>query len=452
MSYKKLVLEIKGMHCRSCEIVLEQNIGKVKGVREVKVNYKKGIAEIEAEKTPSYSELESAVSKAGYTIGKQDKKGWISRNLEDYLELGAVAMILFVLYLSLKMFGFFGFDTQVGSAPGIIGVLIIGLTAGISTCMALIGGLVLGISARHAEKHPEATAAQRFRPHMFFNAGRLISYVLFGGLIGLLGSVLQLSNTILGFLTLILSGVMLFMGLKLIGIFPRLENSSITLPKSISKLFGLHNEVKEYSHRGSFLVGALTFFVPCGFTQAMQLYAVSTGSFVQGAMIMGIFALGTMPGLLGIGGLTSVIKGAFARYFFRFAGVLVLVFTYFNFTSGMTVVQGMFSGDSGIQTAVTNIERGEQQNKPEKQVIEMTQSMGGYSPRQFTVKKGVPVVWKINSTSQFTCASYVGIPAYRIGKRLEPGENIIEFTPSEVGKVRFSCSMGMYSGIFNVVE
>ncbi|NCP77121.1 sulfite exporter TauE/SafE family protein [bacterium] len=41
--------------------------------------------------------------------------------------------------------------------------------------------------------------------------------------------------------------------------------------------------------------GALTFFLPCGFTLAMQAYAITTGSFITGALTMMAFALGTAP-------------------------------------------------------------------------------------------------------------------------------------------------------------
>ncbi|MDR2416217.1 MAG: sulfite exporter TauE/SafE family protein [Candidatus Peribacteria bacterium] len=39
----------------------------------------------------------------------------------------------------------------------------------------------------------------------------------------------------------------------------------------------------------------MTFFVPCGFTFAMQLYAMQTGSFLSGGVVMLLFAVGTLP-------------------------------------------------------------------------------------------------------------------------------------------------------------
>lgn len=440
------------MHCRSCEILLERNIGRIEGVKKVRTNYKKGTGEIEYDRELDWPAIERAVNAAGYSLGKEDKKHFFSRNVMDYMELAASGMILLVIYLLLKEFGIFNLNVNTSTTPGLLGVLIVGLTAGVSTCMALIGGLVLGISSRHAEMHPEATVSQKFRPHIFFNLGRLISYVVLGGFIGLLGSALKLSSSVLGLLTMILGFVMLFLGLKLIEIFPRLHNKSIVLPKGISKLFGLHNEVKEYSHRGAFITGALTFFVPCGFTQAMQLYAVSTGSFVQGAIIMGVFALGTLPGIIGIGGLTSAIKGAFARYFFKFAGLVVIFLALFNISSGYTLSGIDLGSFVKFNQETTNSQTREAQIVDGKQIIEMTQGPGGYSPRQFTIKKGIPVVWKIKSTSQYTCAAYINMPGAGVSQPLTLGNNTIEFTPTKSGPMRFTCSMGMYSGNFNVID
>src|SRR3989344_7918233 len=215
MSYTKIILDIKGMHCRSCEIILEENISKIDGVRKARLNYKKGIAEIEYQGQLDRRMIETAIRGAGYEPGKEDKSRFFSRNLLDYLELMAAGLILFVLYLILKIVGAFELSANISPTQGLLGVFIVGLTAGISTCMALIGGLVLGISSHHAELHREATTGQKFRPHIFFNLGRLFSYIFLGGIIGLLGSVLSLSAGVLGALTMVIGGIMLLLGLKL---------------------------------------------------------------------------------------------------------------------------------------------------------------------------------------------------------------------------------------------
>jgi sulfite exporter TauE/SafE/copper chaperone CopZ len=459
---------ISGMHCRSCEILLEEKIGNLPGVSKVHTNHKTGAAEIFSERAmPTREAIDQAVREAGYTLGEKGQRPpLMSRNPQQYIELVFVIGVAVALYFVLKFFGLFDLDTGVGASPRLGTVIFLGVVAGLSTCMALIGGLVLGISAQHAKSHPEATRSQKFRPHIFFNLGRLLSFVLLGGLIGLLGSAFQLSGPLLGYLVIGAGIAMFLLGLKLIDIFPRLS-SGFTLPKSISRLLGISRETKEYSHRGAFITGVITFFLPCGFTQAMQLYAISTGSFTRGALIMGLFALGTLPGLLGIGGLTSAIKGAFSRYFFKFAGVIVIALGALNMYGGYNLTGITFArgGDapsipanqieslSDLQTLQEKI-TGDQSQKPvaNVQVINMTQKDFSYIPNRFTIKKGVPVEWRINSTNPYTCASTIVIPALGIKKTLELGDNLVHFTTPNTGLLKFTCVMGMYSGYFNVVN
>ena len=444
----KKTYNVRGMHCRSCEILVEDNIlSKVQGVKKVDVNYHKGIVKVyHNQQNISDRQIQKVIEEAGYRLGADSKRPLISKNSMVYIELFFAGGILLLIYFLMKIFGVFNLSYGFSDSPGLIVVLLVGLTAGISTCMALVGGIVLGISARHAELHPEATPAQKFRPHLFFNAGRMVSYVLLGGAIGLAGSAFRFSSSVLGILIVLVGIVMLFLGLKLIEVFPRLEGG-FTLPKGISRVLGINRETKEYRHRDSFLSGAATFFLPCGFTKAMQLYAVSTGSFTRGAIIMGLFALGTMPGLLGIGGITSVVKGWFKGYFFKFAGLIVIVLGLLNISYGYNLT-GIVLGFPSIQ----NEEKISGIFEDGKQVVKITQYGNGYSPNKVTVKVGVPVKLLVNATNLYSCSASFVIPKFNIFTSLQDGINVIEFTPTSTGPIKFSCSMGMYTGVINVIN
>lgn len=449
---KKTQVNIKGMHCRSCELLVEEELNKVPGAQCVCVDQEKGIAEIEHEEDIDPQHIECAVQNAGYALGK-DEVPWLSRKLEDYRSLGKMALLVFILGFTADRLGLF--NIAVNSESGYSSlpiVLLIGLTAGFSTCMALVGGLVLAASSRFAEKHPTATPLEKFTPHLFFNLGRIISFFAFGGLIGLLGSVFQLSTTVLGMLTVLVGAVMLLLGAQLINISPKLNKFKFTLPKFIAKALGINSRKnEEYSHKGSFVSGALTFFLPCGFTQAMQLFAMSSGSPTTGALTMGVFALGTTPGLLGVGGLTSIVKGVFATHFFRFAGITVMLLALFNILNGSRLAGISFPTFGEAQASVDS-------NDPNVilqngvQVVRMTQNTDGYEPNTFTVRKGIPVKWIVTSTSVTTCAAAISFPAFNIRQGLRLGENIFEFTPTQTGSFRFSCLMGMFAGAFTVTD
>ena len=271
---QKFIIPIRGMHCKSCEILVEEQLKEVRGIRKAVVDHRKDIAEIYYHgKSPDLSAINQAVEKAGYSVGKEEKKGWFSKNTADYQELGIAALFLLGLYFILKGLGLTNINILPSGDGGVTVplILLIGLTAGFSTCMALVGGLVLGLSARHNELHPEASTTEKFRPHLFFNLGRVAGYAFLGGLLGLVGSTIQLSAFSLGILTITVGLVMLTMGLQLIEIFPWANKLKLTLPKGLSRALGIGGHQKEYSHKHSMILGASTFFLPCGLLKPCKL-------------------------------------------------------------------------------------------------------------------------------------------------------------------------------------
>lgn len=442
---KKISIPVKGMHCKSCELLLEEKIKNISGVKKVKASHQGNLVEAYYEdKTPDSEEIQKIIKDAGYEVGVSDDLGWFSRDINDYIYLLQGFIILVVLYFVSSSLGIFDLTFN-PEGVGLMAIFVMGLVASVSTCMALVGGLVLSISSLYSESHPEMSASQKFIPHLYFNLGRVLGFGFLGGMLAVGGSILQLSGNLLGLIIMIIGLAMIILGFRLIKIFPFLEKISIVLPKNIAKSLGTAREQKIYSHQNAFVSGIITFFLPCGFTQAVQLYAVSSGSFTAGALTMSVFAIGTMPGLLGIGGLSSVLKGAKSKLFFATAGLAVILFGWSNFISGShlffqkNIVENR--DESIVEDKVIAV-----------QEVRMTQDSSGYDPREFVIEKGKKVRWIINSTNQFSCASSISVPQYGIKRNLKLGENIIEFTPTAIGEISFSCAMGMYRGKFVVVD
>lgn len=438
---QKITVPIRGMHCKSCEILIEEKLKEVRSIRRAEASHAAGRAKIwyENEKPPM-SGIGGAVEAAGYQLGQEDKKHWFSRNPRDYYMLMNAAVMLALLFILARLLGAGNISYALGR-QSIAMSLAVGLVAGISSCMALIGGLVLALSARHAELHPEATRLQKFRPHVFFNLGRVLGFALFGGAIGLIGGALQPSIRSMAILTILVGGAMILLGLKLIDIFPVLQRINITLPKSVSRLLGAKTEEKEYSHAGALIGGAMTFFLPCGFTQAMQLYAISTGSFMRGALIMSLFALGTAPGLLGIGGLSSAFKGSKARLFFAAAGLAVIALGIYNINNARRIA---FPANDSLAAPA-----GQAANESAQTVTAAYRSGSDISPKDFTVKAGQPVRFLVDAKDQGSgCMSTIMIPGlYNKPLLLEKGRQLsMEFTPSKAGRYPITCAMGIQRG------
>lgn len=439
-------VSIKGMHCKSCELLIGDELKNIKGVSAVDINHRSGLATIHFEgKHLNHADVVHAVKQAGYLLGENEKPPLFSQNGNDYTELFFGAIIVTLVYYIAKSLGLFDINFMTSkNFNSLPVVLLVGLTAGVSTCMALVGGLVLGVASRFAQEKPNATASEKFMPHLYFNLGRIISFFILGGVIGLIGSFFQFSPSIMGALIVLVGVSMILLGLQLTNIFPRLTGVSITLPTWISKALGITKKNDElYSHSESMLLGGLTFFVPCGFTQAIQLFAMTTGSFMTGAVTMAVFALGTTPGLLSLGGLTSFIKGKSSGLFFKIVGLTVIAMAFFNISNGLTLAGIKNSKQTKIQIQAEDpnvkIENG-------IQIVHMEQNARGYYPDVFTVKKGMPVKWIVKSVYPYSCASSLVVQKLNIRTNLTEKEQVFDFTPTEEGEIPFSCSMGMYSG------
>jgi sulfite exporter TauE/SafE len=167
------------------------------------------------------------------------------------------------------------------------------------------------------------------KPMMLFHGGRLISFAVLGGVLGAIGSAIGISFTLTTILGILASTVMILLGLNLVGIF---EKHIIALPSGVFNFF----RKVEHKTMAPFLVGVGTFFLPCGFTQSMQIAALSSGSFTSGLSLMLAFGIGTLPmlALLSFGS-ASFAQSKHAPLFFKSAGILVIGLGTFAFLSGL---------------------------------------------------------------------------------------------------------------------
>lgn len=452
-------IPVKGMHCASCELLIADELESIPGVTSTNVSLKTKSATIRSESKIDSNTISAAIEAAGYEVGVDDgKKPFITGNERVWKDFFIGLLVVAGLLILFRVFGLEKLLTSPTAEGGSNGMmaLIVGVTAGFSTCMALIGGLVLSVASKYAENHPTQTPLQKFRPHLFFNLGRIMSFVVLGAVIGAIGSAFALKGTVLGFLTIAVGVVMLVLGLQLTELFPRITKG-LTLPSGIAKRLGINERKdREYSNKNAFTMGAATFFLPCGFTQAMQLLAVSTGNPVEAAIIMGAFALGTAPGLLSLGGLTSVVKGAAAQRFFRVVGVVVVAMALLNFFNGFTL--------AGIKPSFENLipkaSQGASANKAalsgDTEVLNTTYTLReDIIPSTFTAKVGQQTTLLVdvqdNGSGCMSTIMIIGLddtPQYlRKGKLLE-----LTFTATEPGTYTIACAMGVPRGSITVTE
>lgn len=448
---KTETIMIGGMTCVNCENKIEKTLSKTRGIVSVKVKFSSGTALVKYnEELITHKEIVKIIESLDYTV----KTGTDSR-MEKTKAAAGTAIVLFALYIIVDHFGGFNLFSSFPLAEEGMGygmLFIIGLLTSIH-CVAMCGGI--NLSQCIPQKAPAKTGskADTIRPSILYNLGRVVSYTIVGGIVGAVGSVVSFSGTAQGIVQLAAGIFMVIMGLNMLGTFPFLRKLNPHMPKIFAKKI---NEQK--NSKSPLYVGLLNGLMPCGPLQAMQLYALSTGSPVKGALSMLIFSLGTVPLMFGLGALSSVLTKKFSKRLTTASAVLVVILGVFMLNNGAALSGftnpfesiGTTASDSADTTsaAVTQTQAGD----GSVQVVNTTLTSRSYEP--LTVTKDVPVKWIITADASdlTSCNSEIVVPKYDIDQKLTAGENVIEFTPTETGVFAYSCWMGMIRSKITVVE
>jgi sulfite exporter TauE/SafE/copper chaperone CopZ len=277
------VIQVAGMTCRSCEMRIQRHVGRIPNVERVTANAARGRVEIESSGAVSARAIVKAINAAGYEIGQTP---WIERDPRAWLDAATGLVLLAAIAMLAQMSGLTGLASGTGnlSSGGLVVALLLGLAAGVSTCMALVGGLLLALSASFQAKQAAFGASGKgvgaqMRPALVFMAGRVAGYGLLGALLGAVGASVTMPPRVTAVLMIAVAAVMIILGTRLTGLSPRIASWSPTLPMGIGRGLGLHGGAGGgYSDGRAAGLGAASFFLPCGFTQAVQNYALSTGS------------------------------------------------------------------------------------------------------------------------------------------------------------------------------
>lgn len=432
-------LAVRGMTCVNCELLVERQLKSVPGVDGVRVDHAKGFADVRHATPLDMAALQRAVEEDGYQLAPWDAAAAKKQKARDYAEIAGVFVILIGIIFALQHFGLMPRGFALSDTMSLSLVFLIGLVASVSSCMAVTGGLLVAAAATYNERTPGLTGFQRFKPHLYFNVGRVLSYTVLGGAVGALGSALTLSEKASGILTIVASLIMVVLGLQMLGLLPRVPR--LVLPKSFAH--GAENLASGKVTGGAFTLGALTFFLPCGFTQALQLYVLGKGSFETGAITMLVFALGTLPALLSLSALSSFAKGSFQKHFLRLAGAAVIVLGVLNIQYGL-VLGGLGSAPPAAAQTASDDEPVKATQEGGKQVVTMRVIDFGYEPHVFEVKQGIPVEWRIDASEAAGCGRALLAPRLGVRQLLsDKSTTLITFTPSDVGEFAFNCGMGM---------
>ncbi len=200
---------------------------------------------------------------------------------------------------------------------GIVAVFIFGLLTSIH-CVGMCGGLMLTQCVKNDDRDYKKSRWEIVLPPALYNLGRVVSYAVVGAIIGGVGQVLSLSGFFKGLIPIIGGLFMILMALNILGVFPLLRFLQPGVPKGVVK--SIRN-----GEKGPFILGLLMGIMPCGPLQMAEMYALTTGSVLWGALSMLVFAVGTVPCLLALGCFGSLMTKRFSRAVVQCSAMVIII-------------------------------------------------------------------------------------------------------------------------------
>lgn len=426
---KKMTLFIDGMTCVSCEKRVEKALQDIAGVINVKASHDKARAEIQYDsETQNENSFRKAVEGLGYSV--------FDKPQNTFGSMIPLIIILFAIYYIINNTIGFQFIPEISQGMGYGILFVAGLLTSVH-CIAMCGGIALSQSIKQDEKKNNLHTA------LLYNAGRVLSYTIIGGIVGSLGAVISPSGQFKGIVAMGAGVFMLLFGLKMLNLFSFPAWMKIKLPE-----INIMKASKE-NHARPFLVGLANGFMPCGPLQTMQLYALGTGSAMMGAMSMFVFSIGTVPLMLGLGFLTSLISGKMGRKMLRASAAMVMVLGIIMINRGLAL--SGISMDAGLSKTAVD-QSYEIRMEDGKQIVNLTIGARAYVPDVKVLQAGIPVRINLAVESINGCNNPIAIPQYGIEKDLGEGDTFIEFTPTKEGSLTISCWMGMITTKLTVVD
>lgn len=330
-------------------------------------------------------------------------------------------------------------------------------------CAMMFSGFILAYSVKKTSDGRTSREEGIWKKHLLFNGGRVISFTIIGAILGAIGSFFTLSTTFNAWITIAAAVIMVLYGLSMFGVVS-LRKMNNFAPRWLYKITKDQAESDGESRFGKFqpaVLGVLTTLIPCGPIQALQILALGSGSAMQGAMIMLITGIATVPLLIGVGGAITRAAKSFRERMIRYAAIAILIFAVLTFDRGLALAGSSFSivpdlnkvresfavmagaDDSGSSevTAGTIVKGGVQEIKI------VADGRTGYTPDTVFAKKDVPVKLTVEYPGRGGCIKQFLIPTFGVNVTLpDNGSKVIEFTPNKSGSFTITCGMGMYRG------
>ncbi|MFH1439212.1 MAG: sulfite exporter TauE/SafE family protein [Candidatus Woesearchaeota archaeon] len=477
----------EGTTCNSCAEIIKRQAHKVHGVKEVEFDYasEKGYVIFDKHNT-NIDKILYKIEEKGYTcyildepndsnkpnhtnhansINNNGNTQAYSKNKDQLTKtIGWVFGIIGIIvigYFILKLVDGINMP-QISQNMGYGLLFFVGLLTGFH-CISMCGGFVVSYTAKDAQEGKKS-----HKSHLMYGIGKTLSYTIIGAVFGLVGSIIAFTPIMRGTVGIFAGLFLILFGLKMLNIFPILRKFSFKMPKFIIK------SISTSKHSSPLVIGLLNgLMIACGPLQAIYIMAAGTGSMIEGAKLLFVFALGTLPVMLGFGFLTSFLSNKMTHKILKASGAIVIILGLVMLNNGLVLTGSGYdlgsmvdyvgggsnllnlnsnSGSSENSVSGSDVLEGVAVLKDGYQEIRMEVNRYGWTPDKFILKKDVSVKWIINGKEITSCNNAIQVPKLGLEFKIKQGEQIIDFIPTEEGIIKWSCWMGMIPGTFLVKE
>lgn len=439
---KKTIL-IKGMTCSGCDKIVKEQALSVKGVKEAHISHTNGEGHVVFD--PEETDIDTILSK----IEEKGYEGFLLDRPVQKQKVHWMGYVFAIVGIIILAFFFSKLSElvplpQVGQNFGYGLLFVVGLLTGFH-CIAMCGGFVVSYTAKDAQDGRKSHLS-----HIMYGAGKVLSYTIIGAIFGLIGSIFVFTPLMRGVVGMLAGLFLIIFGLNMLNVFPFLRKFRLQTPKFLSKVVGKNES------SSPMVIGLLNgLMIACGPLQAIYIMAAGTGSMIEGAKLLFVFGLGTLPVMLGFGYLTSIISSKMTHKILKASGVVVILLGLIMVNRGLALTGKGFDLNSALPTFNST------QGAPVTysgdvvngfQEIHMDVLSSGWSPDTFVIRPNIPVKWIINGKQITGCNKAIQVPDLNLAFDIQKGEQTIEFTPTKEGTIYFTCWMGMIQGKFIVVN
>jgi len=186
--------------------------------------------------------------------------------------------------------------------------------------------------------------------------------------------------------------------------------------------------------------------------------AINSGNPLYGALIMLFFVLGNSPLFAILGIITTKLSDGWNKKFSKFAATILIIMAIYSLNGVLLVVNSPLTINKLISPITNSFSASKRdklaatQSQNDLQEITIDITNRGYKPNYIKVKKGVPVKLTLQSNGVYACSLGFILKGFGINANLKSTDSqSFTFTPNKKGKYPFTCSMGMYTGILEVI-